>query len=191
MSLLSAQDPRYWLAKIIATPAKSVVSRKAFDAIILSVGRASHVSAAALTELNSLQLFLANPNVFSSKSVYGELVTDFVSRYNAFTNKYAKPQTTATGDVVVPDLKADAIEMLTWAIATTDKIRSIYSWTSGVGAAYAAIATVASNIYEALAGAMKKLVAGLAIAGSVLVTAGLAGVGIWAYVQLKRPSYRR
>lgn len=189
MSLLSANDPRYWLAKIVAAPAKTTFSQKDFADILYLVGRANNISATALTEISNTQLFLVTPFPWD-KGPYPDLVTSFVSRYDAFKRKYSSVQV-SNGVVVAPDLKADAIEMLTWAVATTDKIRSIYGWTEGLGAAIGAVAEVGSRIYEALAGTVQKLVAGLAIGGSVLITAGLAAVGLWAYVSLKRPSYRR
>lgn len=187
MSLLSANDPRYWLGKIIAEPSSGLYDRAALLRAISGVAQAN------LAALAALQDGVDRYGWPWEDAFVQNLQNVVIPRMDAFNQKYTRLiQTTRNvGQVSAPDFKSDAIEMLTHAAAAIDGIRNKFGNVSALELLQGAAARAGASLFEAIAGTIKKIVMGLAIGGSVLITAGLAAVGLWAYVNLKRPSYRR
>lgn len=183
MSLLQNQDPRYWLAKIVAAPDKSAYPRKNLQKVVSTSLEASTAATKALSD--ALQ---DTAIVQGHQDEIDALLVPLTSRMSAYSQKYSVLQQSTQGQATVsaPDLKADTIELLTFSAATLDGVRDIQgsiTWFERLFYSFVVnLTALCKAIYEALVGVFKTIIAALSTTGKALLgltTLGFAGLGVY------------
>jgi hypothetical protein len=193
MSLIRNTDPNYWLALVVATPEHPVYAtadfRKAVNAVTTMYQIALRAGQEALSH-SGVALF--------HQSDIDAAIFPLTTRGDVFLGKYTlvlQNLTSATQEVVAPDLRNDCIEFLTFINAAVLKFRMLssaasgwgdwvadltYDWSKGSQDIYAALTNTLRALYEALTKGMQVLVWTVGIGGSGLLVYGGA-----RYIQSK------
>lgn len=179
LTLLRNQDPRYWLAKIVAEPDKQRFARDDFRRIVDAIA-AMNIQALAALEGGFERV--ATP---WSDAKLTNIMTPLIARVDAFNRTYVPllKQSNYEATIDAPYLKTDAIEMLTFAAATIDQVRNTMGNVTWLESLQNAAGNAAESIYRALAGALKAALYG---AGFLTIAAVAIG-GMWAYSEFVRP----